>query len=80
MPTNPQGNVGGENGECFHPSDRIVYYSEIDDEGREYEEYWCADCRVWLTPGFMESLYDRPDWDGGITEYDLIKQGYYANK
>jgi len=53
---------------CFHPTANVHYYSEIDDQGREYEEYWCDACNVWIAPGFMEEIRGRRDWNGGIVE------------
>ena len=56
----------GETLICYHPTANVHYYSEIDDEGREYEEWWCDLCNCWIPCGFMEEIRERPDWEGGI--------------
>jgi hypothetical protein len=59
---------------CSHPNDCIVYYSEIDEDGAVYEDYWCAACRFWLTSGVMMEIRERPDFDGPISEDDLRRR------
>jgi len=53
---------------CEHPTTNVHYYSEIDDRGGEYEEYWCDLCNCWIPGGFMDDIRYRKDWNGGITE------------
>lgn len=59
---------------CIHPTGDVVYYSEIEDDGRVYEEYWCRRCNFWLTSGAMDEIRERPDWNGGITEDDIRRE------
>ncbi len=53
---------------CEHPTQSVMYHGEIDDEGAEYEEFWCALCNRWLPPGSMQEIRERPDWNGGISD------------
>ncbi len=51
---------------CEHPTKSVHYYSEITDRGGLHEEYWCDACNCWIPIGFMDEIFERPDWDGGI--------------
>jgi len=58
---------------CPHPNGDVVYHYEITNEGGELEDYWCRRCNFWLTPGEMEIIRERPDWEGGITEDQVYR-------
>lgn len=51
---------------CTHPTESIRYYSEIEEDGRVYEEYLCIACNFWMTPSFTEEYHDREDWTEDI--------------
>lgn len=35
---------------CDHPIEHVQYESGLDEDGREWEQYWCDLCNLYLTP------------------------------
>jgi hypothetical protein len=59
---------------CPHPNDCVVYYSEYDEFDDVYEDYWCAKCKFWLTPGEMMMIRERPDFVTPVTEDEIRRR------
>lgn len=48
---------------CEHPNGHVHYYSEIADDGSQYEDMWCDVCNLWLTPYEQQEFTQRPDME-----------------
>ncbi len=55
---------------CIHPTSECFYEGGEEEDGEEWEQYYCRKCGRYLTDPDIEEIRGRPDWITWRTDDD----------